>query len=79
MQLPKHFHNELRDGFRFLAPHERRTAEAYWSAVETSLQKAIAQAVDAPVSKAPAMQRLDASDRREAAAARGEFLGSGGA
>jgi hypothetical protein len=43
MQLPKHFHNELRDGFRFLAPHERKTAEAYWKAIEPSLQNAIRQ------------------------------------
>jgi hypothetical protein len=44
MRLPKHFHNELRDGFRFLAPHERKTAEQYFKAIETSLSNSIRQA-----------------------------------
>jgi hypothetical protein len=41
------------------------------------LRNIIAQAVDAPVSKAPAMQKPDVRDRQERAAAMGEFLGGG--
>jgi hypothetical protein len=48
MKLPKHFHNELRDGFRFLAPHERKTAEQYWKAIELSLSNSIRQAAGEP-------------------------------
>ena len=43
MRLPKHFHNQLRDGVRFLAPHERKTGVQYWTAIELSLQNQIAQ------------------------------------
>jgi hypothetical protein len=74
--LPRSLHNQLRDGVRFLPPGTRKSAAQYWAAIEATLNNSISWAVEAPVSK---MQRPDASDRREAAAARGEFLGSGGA
>jgi hypothetical protein len=45
-RLPKHWHNELRDGFRFLAPHERKTAEAYWAQVQASIDNQINQRLD---------------------------------
>jgi hypothetical protein len=41
--LPKSWHDHLRDGLQFLAPHERRTATQYWDAVKTGLQNAIRQ------------------------------------
>jgi hypothetical protein len=41
--LPKHIHNELRDGMSFLAPHERKTAASYFAQVEPSLRSAIKQ------------------------------------
>jgi hypothetical protein len=75
-QLPRHWHNKLSDGLKYLPPHERKTAVQYYKAIEASLQNAIAQA---PVTKAPAMQRSDAADRREAVQAAREFLGPGGA
>jgi hypothetical protein len=78
-QLPKLWWNEIAAGLRFRAPNERKSALSYWAQIEPSLRNIIAQAVDAPVSKAPAMQRPDARDRQERAAAMGEFLGSGGA
>jgi len=78
MQLPRNWHSELRDGLRFLEPAARKSFTSYWNAILPSLRNTIAQAVDAPVPKAPAMQRPDASDRREAVAAAREFL-SGGA
>jgi hypothetical protein len=46
MRLPKHIHNELRDGFRFLAPHERKTAVQYWAQVQASLDNQINQRLD---------------------------------
>jgi hypothetical protein len=46
MRLPKHWHNELRDGFRFLAPHERKTAEAYWAQIQASIDNQINQRLD---------------------------------
>jgi hypothetical protein len=70
-------HNQLRDGVRFLQPHMRKTAAQYWTAIEATLNNSISGAVDVPVSKAPAMQRPDAADRREAAAAAREFLNGG--
>jgi hypothetical protein len=76
-RLPRSWHAQLRDGFEFLAPGRRQTAVEYWRAIEPSLQNTIAQAVDASVPKAPAMQRSDAADRREAAAAAREFLNGG--
>jgi hypothetical protein len=41
--LPKHIHNELRDGMSFLAPHERKTAVQYWKQIRTSIDRQIAQ------------------------------------
>jgi hypothetical protein len=38
-KLPRHFHDELRDGFEFLAPGARRTATQYWQMVELSLRQ----------------------------------------
>jgi hypothetical protein len=42
-QLPRSWHDQLRDGLKFLAPHERRDFSTYWKAVEASLQNAIKQ------------------------------------
>ena len=33
MTMPKNWHSELRDGMKFLAPHERRDFSAYWKAI----------------------------------------------
>jgi hypothetical protein len=44
MQMPRNWYSELRDGMRFLAPHERRDFSTYWRAIEPSLQTAIHQA-----------------------------------
>jgi hypothetical protein len=76
-QLPKTWWNEISAGQRYRAPNERKTALSYFAQIEPSLRNAIAQAVGADVSKAPAMQRSDAHDRREAAAAAREFLNGG--
>jgi hypothetical protein len=46
MRLPKHFHNQLRDGVRFLAPHERKTAVEYWAQIQASLDNQINQRLD---------------------------------
>src|SRR5207247_1157070 len=54
-QLPRSWHNKLSDGLKFLAPHERKTAVQYWMRIEASLSNSISEAVNAPVSKAPAM------------------------
>jgi hypothetical protein len=43
MRLPRNWHSELRDGLRFLAPHERKTFTAYWQAIEAMLQNSIRQ------------------------------------
>jgi predicted translin family RNA/ssDNA-binding protein len=48
MQMPKNWHSELRDGMRFLAPHERRDFSTYWKAVEPMLQNQIGQHLDKP-------------------------------
>jgi hypothetical protein len=45
-QLPKHIHNELRDGFRFLAPHERKSAVQYWAQIQASIDNQINQRLD---------------------------------
>jgi hypothetical protein len=42
-KLPRHFHDELRDGFEFLAPGARRTATQYWQAVEASLRQRLGE------------------------------------
>lgn len=70
-QLPKLWWNEIAAGLRFRAPNERKSALSYWAQIEPSLRNIIAQAVDAPVSKAPAMQKPDVRDRQERAAAMG--------
>jgi hypothetical protein len=70
-QLPKLWWNEIAAGLRFRAPNEKKSALSYWAQIEPSLRNIIAQAADAPVSKAPAMQRSDARDREERAAAGG--------
>jgi hypothetical protein len=46
--LPKHFHNELRDGLRFLAPHERKTGVQYWAQIQASLSNQIGQHLGKP-------------------------------
>jgi hypothetical protein len=43
MRLPRNWHSELRDGLRFLAPHERKTFTSYWQAIEAMLQNSIRQ------------------------------------
>jgi hypothetical protein len=75
--LPRSLHNQLRDGVRFLQPGARKSAAQYWAAIEATLNNSISGAVDVPVPKAPAMQKPDARDRQEAAAATREFLGGG--
>jgi hypothetical protein len=42
-RLPRSWHDQLRDGFEFLAPGRRQTAVGYWKAIEPSLQNAIGQ------------------------------------
>jgi hypothetical protein len=73
-RLPRSLHNELRDGMRFLAPHERKTAVSYWDAIEVGLQNAIRQTTGESPAPAPQMRKPDARDRQEAAAAAQEFL-----
>jgi hypothetical protein len=51
-RLPRSWHDHLRDGLKFLAPHERQTFSQYGRAVELSLQRAIGQQ-DLPVSPPP--------------------------
>jgi hypothetical protein len=51
-RLPKHFHDQLRDGFEFLAPGRRQTAVEYWRAIEPSLNNQIAQHLGKPESEA---------------------------
>jgi hypothetical protein len=43
MRMPRNWYSELRDGMRFLAPHERKTFDAYWKAIEPMLQNTIRQ------------------------------------
>jgi hypothetical protein len=44
--LPRSWHDHLRDGIRFLAPHERKTADAYWAQVRASIDNQINQRLD---------------------------------
>ncbi len=74
-RIPRRWHDQLRDGFQFLAPGARRTAVEHWRAIQLSLDRQAAG--EPPAAKAPAVQRPDAADRREAAQARAEFLGGG--
>jgi hypothetical protein len=41
--LPRSWHDQLRDGFEFLAPGRRQTAIQYWNAIEGSLSNSIRQ------------------------------------
>jgi hypothetical protein len=43
-RLPRSLHDQLRDGFEFLAPGRRQTAVEYWRAIEVSLNNSIRQA-----------------------------------
>jgi hypothetical protein len=44
MALPKYWFNELsHGGLRFLAPHERRSFQQFWSQMAKSIERAIAQ------------------------------------
>jgi hypothetical protein len=40
-RLPQSWHNQLRDGVRFLAPGDRRSAVQYWTAIAASLNRQI--------------------------------------
>jgi hypothetical protein len=53
MRLPKHVHNQLRDGVRFLPPAERHTASEYWARVRASLDNQISQAAGEPLAQPP--------------------------
>jgi hypothetical protein len=41
--LPRSLHDQLRDGFEFLAPGRRQTASEYWAAISPSLDNQITQ------------------------------------
>jgi hypothetical protein len=43
-RLPRSIHDQLRDGFEFLAPGRRQSAAEYWRAIEPSLSNSIRQA-----------------------------------
>jgi hypothetical protein len=43
-RLPRSWHDQLRDGFEFLAPGRRQTAVEYWRAIELSLGNSVRQA-----------------------------------
>jgi hypothetical protein len=51
-RLPRSWHEHLRDGLKFLAPHERQTFSQYGRAVEVSLRNAIGQR-EPPVPQPP--------------------------
>ena len=86
MQLPRVW---WRDFGQHLASNERRTFGSFWAQMEVALENrirtrlgeaSIPDAVDAPAApKAPVVQRPDAQDRKEAAAAARDFMGAGGA
>jgi hypothetical protein len=42
-RLPRSWHDQLRDGFEFLAPGRRQTAVEYWATIESSINNAITQ------------------------------------
>jgi hypothetical protein len=42
-RLPKHFHDQLRDGFEFLAPGRRQTAVECWTKIQASIGGQITQ------------------------------------
>jgi hypothetical protein len=43
-RLPRSWHDQLRDGFEFLAPGRRQTATEYWSKIQASVNNSIRQA-----------------------------------
>jgi hypothetical protein len=47
-RLPRSWHDQLRDGLRFLAPHERKTAVEYWSQIQASIDNQILQRLGKP-------------------------------
>jgi hypothetical protein len=46
--LPRSLHDQLRDGFEFLAPGRRQTASEYWAAISPSLNNQITQRLSEP-------------------------------
>jgi hypothetical protein len=60
-RLPRSWHEQLRDGFQFLGPLQRRTAAQYWSALEASL-------IRQRLGEAPAPQPPTAKQTRTEAA-----------
>jgi hypothetical protein len=52
-RLPRSWHEHVRDGLKFLAPHERQTFSQYGRAVEASLQKAIGREPPVPRPQPP--------------------------
>jgi tetratricopeptide (TPR) repeat protein len=42
-RLPRSWHDQLRDGFEFLAPGRRQTAVEYWAQIQASLDNQITQ------------------------------------
>jgi hypothetical protein len=42
-RLPKHFHDQLRDGLEFLEPGRRQTAGEYWAKIQASIGNQITQ------------------------------------
>jgi hypothetical protein len=63
--LSRSWFDYLRDGFKYLAPHERRTFSEYWQAVEVSLGNAIRQRLGEP--PAPASQPPNPTKEERAA------------
>jgi hypothetical protein len=74
-RIPRRWHEQLRDNFQFLAPGARRTAVEHWRAIQLSFDRQAAG--EPPAAKAPALQKPDARDRQDAAAAAREFLTGG--
>jgi hypothetical protein len=45
-RLPRSWHDQLRDGFEFLAPGRRQTAVEYWAKIQASIDNQINQRLD---------------------------------
>jgi hypothetical protein len=45
-RLPRSWHDQLRDGFEFLAPGRRQTAVEYWGQIQASIDNQINQRLD---------------------------------
>jgi hypothetical protein len=45
-RLPRSWHDQLRDGFEFLAPGRRQTAVEYWAQIQASIDNQINQRLD---------------------------------